>query len=208
MAEVAFLSLCVNPLSLISTIVDTCFLSNWDRGSQSSFFNFYYCRFYCLFRLCWSVNPLSLISTIVDKRLVTFGHLVNPLSLISTIVDESYCPAFRDPVNPLSLISTIVDFVIVITKALGQSSFFNFYYCRFLKLIWFSFVNPLSLISTIVDWVVSSLVDSVNPLSLISTIVDYKAASCDGCSQSSFFNFYYCRFFPSPNPKFESILFL
>ena len=55
-------------------------------------------------------------------------------------------------VNPLSLISTIVDLLLVSSEVLGQSSFFNFYYCRFRKgRIYISKDNPLSLISTIVD---------------------------------------------------------
>ena len=83
-----------------------------------------------------------------------------------------------------------------------QSSFFNFYYCR-LNLIRVAvpFVNPLSLISTIVDEVykdTSSI--GVNPLSLISTIVDLDTTVAESMSQSSFFNFYYCRLFFQPLP--------
>ena len=54
----------VNPLSLISTIVD------FVRGGAFL-----------------SVNPLSLISTIVDLLVLSSKGKVNPLSLISTIVD-------------------------------------------------------------------------------------------------------------------------
>ena len=54
----------VNPLSLISTIVDSIRTIT-----------------------CLSVNPLSLISTIVDPDPTFPPSGVNPLSLISTIVD-------------------------------------------------------------------------------------------------------------------------
>ena len=75
-----------------------------------------------------------------------------------------------------------------------QSSFFNFYYCRFiLRFVCFG-VNPLSLISTIVDKGKNkSFRGSVNPLSLISTIVDDFIHEMREICQSSFFNFYYCR---------------
>ena len=57
----------VNPLSLISTIVD---------GTDALELN--------------AVNPLSLISTIVDYFWLSLGSVVvNPLSLISTIVDKT-----------------------------------------------------------------------------------------------------------------------
>ena len=56
----------VNPLSLISTIVD-----HTPKHRK---------RF--------RVNPLSLISTIVDLALGVTTFFVNPLSLISTIVDD------------------------------------------------------------------------------------------------------------------------
>ena len=161
----------VNPLSLISTIVD------WN---STGFF--------------WGVNPLSLISTIVDLcdvhgwavcqssffnfyycRLFAdkfHGTEVNPLSLISTIVDSSALASSWLVVNPLSLISTIVD-------RRGISAVFR--------------VNPLSLISTIVDSACFRAATSVYPLSLISTIVDSLLTSKHGHGQSSFFNFYYCR---------------
>ena len=54
---------------------------------------------------------------------------VNPLSLISTIVDSAAARSCLS-VNPLSLISTIVDFHKAVCACFGQSSFFNFYYCR------------------------------------------------------------------------------
>ena len=54
----------VNPLSLISTIV--------DRVGAPPVLH---------------VNPLSLISTIVDMLTKRAALIVNPLSLISTIVD-------------------------------------------------------------------------------------------------------------------------
>ena len=142
----------VNPLSLISTIVDgdwvdaevgevqssffNFYYCRWrgtgrGRARQSSFFNFYYCRYHGAEFIRAAVNPLSLISTIVDGiRLPRTPRQVNPLSLISTIVDV--VSACRDTVvNPLSLISTIVDKTS--SKVKGKA------------------VNPLSLISTIVD---------------------------------------------------------
>ena len=112
-----------------------------------------------------------------------------------------------------------------------QSSFFNFYYCRW-RGYWLcdSRVNPLSLISTIVDTTClkrKSLCQSsffnfyycrsrvrnlpcqvVNPLSLISTIVDTDLCRHSPVSQSSFFNFYYCRSEPTFPPSGKSILFL
>ena len=80
------------------------------------------------------VNPLSLISTIVDKRQRDIILDVNPLSLISTIVDSSSAPFLSEGVNPLSLISTIVDIHARTGFQFRQSSFFNFYYCRWQKL--------------------------------------------------------------------------
>ena len=76
-------------------------------------------------------------------------------------------------VNPLSLISTIVDRANLFSTFSSQSSFFNFYYCRFYCYDWTKNVNPLSLISTIVDCLRDSVKSVVNPLSLISTIVDF-----------------------------------
>ena len=70
----------------------------------------------------------------------------------------------------------------------GQSSFFNFYYCR-----WFG---------------VRSEGFVVNPLSLISTIVDFGGNANNGVSQSSFFNFYYCRSVIVQQATAQSILFL
>ena len=60
-----FLSVSVNPLSLISTIVDRAKVATEEEN----------------------VNPLSLISTIVDLLFRKHVKKVNPLSLISTIVD-------------------------------------------------------------------------------------------------------------------------
>ena len=76
---------------------------------------------------------------------------VNPLSLISTIVDRKRRSAVIVCVNPLSLISTIVDCQTPSQMEKSQSSFFNFYYCRYSGCLDFEDVNPLSLISTIVD---------------------------------------------------------
>ena len=97
--------------------------------SQSSFFNFYYCRSYCKISRFFVVNPLSLISTIVDPSTCRTSLTVNPLSLISTIVDQTISTSAKD-VNPLSLISTIVDVHARRFPVTRQSSFFNFYYCR------------------------------------------------------------------------------
>ena len=98
----------VNPLSLISTIVDLCRRQD-DRTRQSSFFNFYYCRSFPLF----SVQACQ-----------------------SSFFNFYYCRSFSmSPpgqwVNPLSLISTIVDVQSPYNHPERQSSFFNFYYCRY-----------------------------------------------------------------------------
>ena len=112
-------------------------------------------------------------------------------------------------VNPLSLISTIVDLIEPKYWKNGQSSFFNFYYCRYgVRATRHFLVNPLSLISTIVDDGNLKRIAYVNPLSLISTIVDGTDALELNAGQSSFFNFYYCRYTITASEITASILFL
>ena len=100
------------------------------------------------------------------------------------------------PVNPLSLISTIVDDLEKLQSLAGQSSFFNFYYCRSSGTV----LPVLRCQSSFFNFYYCRLFVkvnhgvAVNPLSLISTIVDARLLINFNLCQSSFFNFYYCRF--------------